>query len=449
MTLLGLCITISLLLSVSFLGYVTLIVVPFVRHRPGRAGDPDGFELHFLVPCRDEEAVIGATVEDLRRRFGDAHVWVVDDHSGDRTGEIVGRLAAADLAVHVVRRRLPDARTGKAEALNAAYRALDEWVGHEAARDRDRVLVCVIDADGRPSSNLLEVCASEELFADADVGAAQVEVRMSNVAEPGATAARRGRLLVRLQDLEFRGPISAMQLARRSARTVAMGGNGQISRLSALDSIAGSRGRPWRGSLLEDFELGLHILLAGWRTAYTTDAWVVQEGLPELRRYLTQRVRWAQGAMQCMRYLPRVWRSRRISNLGALEISYYLFQPWLQILGSIVYPIPVVVFLHNWWYYPDGVHEFLANGGAVLLAVYAVIGVSEFAIWGFLYRSRAAPSAPRRVALGWGLAFAALVACVYVIAWRALARLAVGRSTWSKTRRNAEDLRLGPVAVEA
>ncbi|MFX5611378.1 hypothetical protein ABTD85_23375, partial [Acinetobacter baumannii] len=54
--------SISLVLTVSFLTYVAFILVPFLRRKPEIPGDPDRFEWHIFVPCRDEEAVIATTI---------------------------------------------------------------------------------------------------------------------------------------------------------------------------------------------------------------------------------------------------------------------------------------------------------------------------------------------------------------------------------------------------
>jgi Glycosyl transferase family 2 len=70
--------------------------------------------LTILVPARDEEDVIGTTVETLRRMFPDAEVIVADDGSRDGTAE------AAEAAGAIVL-RLP--RRGKGQALSAAERA--------------------------------------------------------------------------------------------------------------------------------------------------------------------------------------------------------------------------------------------------------------------------------------------------------------------------------------
>jgi len=56
-----------------FIGYLVVLVCFMLRHRAQPRGNPDRFGWHFLVPCRDEEAVIGGTVDYLMRSFPQAH----------------------------------------------------------------------------------------------------------------------------------------------------------------------------------------------------------------------------------------------------------------------------------------------------------------------------------------------------------------------------------------
>ncbi len=238
--LLGCTQAIALTMSVAFLVYVCVIIVPYLRHKPSPPGDAATFDWHFLVPCRDEEAVIGGTVRYLRTVFPHAHIWVVDDDSDDRTAEVVRSLSDGSW-LHLVQRRRPAARTGKGDALNAAYRELKTWLGRHS--DAHRRIVVVVDADGRPAANCLDVCAGATLFGDDRIGAVQIDVRMSNrgVAPPSVRGWRRrlGTMMVRMQDLEFRTAIAAIQKSRGYTGTISMGGNGQFARLSALDTIAG------------------------------------------------------------------------------------------------------------------------------------------------------------------------------------------------------------------
>jgi len=448
--LLGFTQALALTMSVAFVTYVCLIVVPYLRHRRAAAGDPSRFEWHFLVPCRDEQAVIGETVLYLRATFPTAHVWVIDDDSEDSTAGVVRRIRGRTEAnIHLVQRTRPNARTGKGDALNAGYRAIKQWMGRHA--DATLAVLVVVDADGRPSADCLAVCAAEHLFADPGIGAVQLDVRMLNSGVPqlGVGRVRRwyGGLLVRMQDLEFRTAIAAIQMSRGITGTISMGGNGQFTRLSALDSIAGPDGRPWRGSLLEDFELGVHLLTAGWRTGFTMDAHVDQEGLYSLRRFLAQRTRWGQGTMQCAGYLRQIWDSRHLSTLGAAEIMYYLAQPWMQLIGTLVYPIPFAFLGVRTLQAPSEVWAWFTGGAWLLFAVYGTFGLLPFLMWGPIYRLRCDRTGSLWRGLGYGLAYSMYIYTFYITSWRALLRLVRGRNGWAKTRRNTEVAR-GLVALD-
>ncbi len=435
---------VALLMSVAFLTYTVIIAVHYLRSRPATPGDGSTLSWHLFVPALNEEKVIGETVDYLRGTFPAAHVWVIDDDSHDQTAPIVAARAAADPLVHLVSRRQPDARTGKGDALNAAYWALNAWLPMSA--DRTRLVVGVIDADGRPAPSCLDVCAGGRLFGDPAVGSVQVMVRMMNrndvrqFPHRGPLVNFLGRTLVRLQDLEFAAPISAVQLTRRSTKTVGLGGNGQFTRLSALDVVIDSRGRPWRGALLEDYELSLHLMMAGHRNEYTEDTYVDQEGLPDVRRLVRQRTRWGQGTMQCGVYLRQLWTSPHVSPIGALEATYYLFQPWLQLVGTFVYPVPLAVFIANYMAGPGQMRAWLVAGGWMIVVYYLALGVGPFVAWGPAYRKRFEQRIDLVSALGLGVGYSLFVLILYVTSWRALVRILRGHNEWFKTRRNAEFL---------
>jgi 1,2-diacylglycerol 3-beta-glucosyltransferase len=438
--LLGLTQAMALTMSAAFITYVCLIVVPYLRHTPARPGDPAAFDWHFFVPCRDEEAVIGGTARYLLETFPTATVWIVDDHSDDSTAEVVAALADVEPRLRLVRRHRPHARTGKGDALNAAYRQLRAEVPRSAD---DRTVVVVVDADGRPAPNCLATCAAEHLFGDPTIGAVQIDVWMSNRGAQQAGASRLGTRfgagLVRMQDLEFRTAIAAIQTSRGMTGTISMGGNGQFTRMSALTAIADRNG-PWRGALLEDFELGVHLLTAGWRTGFTRDTHVAQEGLYSLRRFLAQRTRWGQGTMQCARYVRRIWASPHLTTLGAAEMLYYLAQPWLQLIGTLVYPIPFLLLAIRATGDPTQVWGWFADGAWILFAVYGSFGLLPFLIWGPIYRTHCEPTKSRWRGVAYGFAYALYIYSFYITSWRAFVRLMRGRNGWTKTRRNTEGL---------
>ncbi|NJI58445.1 MULTISPECIES: glycosyltransferase [Microbacterium] len=441
---------ISFIVTLTFLVYVFMIIVPFVRRTPDPDGRVDAFAWHIFVPCRDEEVVISRTIRMLRSTVPEAHVWVIDDDSDDRTASIVQSAAEADAFVHLVQRRRPEARTGKGDALNAAYFELNAFL--PADTDRSRVVVCVVDADGEVAENILRKAASPHAFGDPEVGAAQVTVYMKNRDDrqpvPGAGWARNtfGRFLIRMQDLEFRGPIAAIQSLRGWTETVGLGGNGQFTRLSVLDDIAARSDRPWHGSLLEDYELGIHVLLAGHKNRHLHDTYVAQEALHDFRRFTVQRTRWAQGNMQCIRYIPEIVRSPMLTNAGILEICYYLLLPVFQVVASLA-AVTLVV----------GAIVGVASGAfalpwsllPVLAILFLLFGIGPFFIWGPLYRRYSEPDAGFWTGILWGFGMWVYDYYVYLTGARALYRIVRGRNGWAKTRRNGEIDVAGPIAKDA
>src|SRR5919202_6794942 len=206
------------------LAYTLMLFVTSRRRQPPRPAAPDGLFFVFLVPCLNEELVIGRSLDRLLAiPASNFAVMVIDDGSDDATPEIVRRYDPD--RVWLFRREPPEARQGKGHALNAAYRRLrDDALA--AGRDPDDIVVVVVDADGRIEPGaLLEVAP---YFADPRTGAVQIGVRMYNAGE---------KLLTRMQDFEFVTFTEVFQRARQRIGSVGLGGNGQFNRLSALMAL--------------------------------------------------------------------------------------------------------------------------------------------------------------------------------------------------------------------
>ncbi|WP_426511206.1 glycosyltransferase [Dactylosporangium sp. McL0621] len=251
------------------------------RRRRRDAIAPNGNEpltFWIVVPALNEERVVGRTVGAALALSGPdgtrTRVLVVDDGSDD-TPDVLAAIDHPGLTV--LRRDFPNARKGKGEALNAAFRTIRELT-LAGGEDPDRVAVGVIDGDGRGSTNLLSEVS--RLMRDPDVGAVQVRVRIHN----------RNKVLGAVQDLEFAAIANASQLLRDTAGTVGLGGNGQFARLSSLIRLGNA---PWSHCLVEDLELGLRMHLNGERIRYTSMAHVKQQGLVDVKRLVRQRTRWA------------------------------------------------------------------------------------------------------------------------------------------------------------
>jgi len=376
------------------------------------------YRVAVLIPCLNEEAVIGETVAALRDELDrGAEVIVIDDGSDDRTGEL-----ATAAGARVIRRELPAAREGKGAALNAGYRALLNG-SFGASTAPDHTILCVMDADGRLSPNAVPAVLSR--FENPRVGGVQLPVRIRN----------RRRFLGRMQDLEFWGISAIAQMSRIRTRSVSLGGNGQFTRLSALRSVGRD---PWSDSLTEDLDLGVELTLRGWELDCAAAAWVSQQGVETVRALLRQRTRWYQGHMTCARKAMRLWRSPEVAPRTALETTLYLLTPTFVMLPwSIAFTLGLAHFA-----YSLVVHGVLP---------FDAVGVNPAFYGGFWYVLTFLPPVVLSVLYAWRSEEERVLPAIVkghvqvfyayfnmAAVWRALVRMALRRTSWVKTRRVVE-----------
>ena len=383
-------------------------------HLPPAAGD--GLFFVFLMPCLNEEKVIGNSLQRLLSMpGGNFVVMVIDDGSDDGTAAVVS--AARDPRVWLLRRTAPDARQGKGEALNAAIRHLADS-GRLAGRDPDDVIVAVVDADGR-----LDPCAIAEVtpgFADPAVGAVQIGVRINN---------RAASTLARMQDMEFVIYTEVFQRGRRHLGSVGLGGNGQFVRLSALLSLGG---QPWTRSLTEDLDLGVRLAAAGWRNEYCPTAAVHQQGVVEIRRLLRQRSRWFQGHLQSWKLIPVVLRS--VPRRARADMLYHLTSPAILLIASLL-SASFLVSLTDC--VARAVHGENPAGWWILTCYALVLGPAL--AYARVYWARERDSGLGRVRAIW-LAHLYTGYCLmwFASGWWAVGRTLRRRTGWAKTERVAE-----------
>ncbi|MDT4922695.1 MAG: 1,2-diacylglycerol 3-beta-glucosyltransferase [Pseudonocardiales bacterium] len=394
-----------------------------VEPAPAENARPDG--LYFLVPCLNEEIVIGETV---RRLLAEPHctLIVIDDGSTDQTADrarAAAKACGASDRLIVVSRGGANSRQGKGAALNAAYPTVVEDV-RARGLDPDEVVVAVMDADGRLSPGAVDAALRQ--FDDPRVAGVQLVVRIRD----------RRKLMAQFQDIEFWMISALSQFARSISGTVSLGGNGQFTRFSALQELVGD---PWSRSLTEDLDLGLRLIAAGWRITTTTHGYVDQQGVDTVARLLRQRTRWYQGHMGSIRRLPELWRSTRVGEIAILEVTSYLLVPWLIVLPWSV--------LQQWIIFrmlTGSGHGIFATslGGLPWQASYALLWyLLSFApnlLIGFIYARRTRAVTLRRalvlghLMIGWNYVG-------YLAVWRAVFRMVRGRTNWSKTTRSDEN----------
>lgn len=356
----------TFLIVVSMLIWTTVLFIRGIRseRRVTEETDPDEFEWIFLVPALNEEVTIADSVSRLEQiEVARKRVVVINDGSDDRTAEILASLTDPDLIV--IERMLPNARQGKAAALNYAFAEIVDRFDS----DPEKSIICVVDADGRIAPESPRYVARH--FQNPEVGGVQSLVRIYN----------RHRILTWFQDIEFSIYGRLFQAGRNKWGTAGMGGNGQYNRISALLSIdeqingqadpAEVEGDPepeisltppglgpWRDRLTEDQDLGLRLIMAGWRCQHDNRATVDQQGLPGLRRLFRQRTRWSQGNLQAMGLIDDMARSDLFLPARIEQIVYLLMPVWQTIVGTsflasiylAITGVPFLVEEDNWWW---------------------------------------------------------------------------------------------------
>ncbi|WP_439593260.1 glycosyltransferase [Microbacterium sp.] len=381
--------------------------------------EPGTFHTYFLVPCLDEEAVIGATVRALSGSPFSTTI-VIDDASDDRTSEVARENGGDELVI--LRREFPDARKGKGEGLNDAVRLVRELVA-ERGQDVERVLVAVMDADGRLSDGAMAEILP--LFDDPEVGGSQLAVRIRN----------RDKFLTRYQDFHFWSTTAVTQLGRAATGTVSLGGNGQFSRLSALNA-AGEK--PWSESLTEDLDLAVTMALQGWKLTATPKAAVEQQAVETIPALFTQRRRWFQGHMSMAKRLPEIWRTPTLPHKRALELSAYILTPWVTILPwSILFHWAIIGMILEWGTF----FAFVTSSPTLLLGAVAwyflTLGPVFVSAWVYYRRDEAKEF---WVSLLHAHAFPIINYLAFAAVWSALSRILKNENGWQKTKRVDENL---------
>jgi 1,2-diacylglycerol 3-beta-glucosyltransferase len=402
--------------------YNLVIAALALRATRGPARSPEGagaIEFWIMIPALNEAKVIGNTVTAaLALGSGDTpvRVLVIDDGSDDETPHVLADIK--DPRLHLLRRDLPFARQGKGEALNAGYRRI-RAIAQAAGRERTTI-VGVIDGDGRGQPGMLRSVGA--LFADRRVGAVQCRVRIHN----------RHRILGLLQDIEFSCVANASQSLRDRMDSVGMGGNGQFVRLADLIRLGES---PWSSCLVEDLELGLRLHLSGVSIRYTSTASTSQQAVVDPRRLLRQRTRWAQGNLQCARYVRQLSASRHIGSFGLLDFLYYLVAPWLTVpLTLFVIAAMTIAIVGLTTGETFGGLMAGRSGVEWALTIWIIALFVPGLLWGLFHWSRIGDEPLWRCVLA-GLCYPAFLVLGVLATWRAVARHLAGRNAWVKTER--------------
>lgn len=260
-----------------------------------------------LIPARNEEKVIGYTVEAMLKLEyppDKLDILVVNDGSSDKTAEIVQSYARRDSRVRLYNIPQGEGGKGKSRTLNLGLKQTD-------AR-----FIAVYDADNMPDISALKYLMAQ-LINDKRLGAVLGKFRTVN---------KKRNLLTRFINIETLGFQSMLQAGRWQLFKVAtLPGTNCVIRRELLDKLNG-----WdEGAITEDSELSIRIYMEGYRIKYIPYS-VTYEQEPEAwRTWIKQRTRWVRGnnyvAKKFFRQIPSFKNKFMAIELLYLLSLYYVF----------------------------------------------------------------------------------------------------------------------------
>lgn len=259
-----------------------------------------------LVSAKNEELVIERLVEQLTRLdYAPLEVWVVNDASTDRTGEILTKLQQEYDQLRVLHRP-PNSPGGKSGALNQVlHLSQGEIIG-------------VFDADAQIAPDALNPIVG--LFAQENIGAVQLRKSIANRAVNFLTRGQASEMAMDLWLQEHRVGIGGLGELR---------GNGQFVRRSALLECGG-----WNEhTITDDLDLTFRLHLNGWDIACLLNPAVEEEGVLTFKQLWHQRNRWAEGGYQ--RYLDYFPYLGRIKGTKGVDLWLFFLSQYLLPTASV------------------------------------------------------------------------------------------------------------------
>jgi cellulose synthase (UDP-forming) len=275
--------------------------------RPGIAVDV------FVPTCSESVALVRKTLLAAISMDYPHRTWLLDD---GRRPEM--RALASELGCEYLTR--PDNSHAKAGNLN-----------HALAHSRGEV-VAVFDADHAPRRDFL--LRTLGYFVDLDVAFVQTPQDFYNLDSYQHRKPRGSREVWTEQALFFR----VIQRGKDCANAAFFCGSCALVRRSALERIGGFA----TGTITEDLHTSIRLHAAGFRSVYHAEPLAFGLAPESIEPFITQRVRWGQGAMH-------VWRTEGIVRNRGLTFAQRLnylasvltyFDGWQK---AVFYFAPVVV----------------------------------------------------------------------------------------------------------
>lgn len=276
--------------------------------------------LSVLVSARNEEALLGATIESvLELEWPRVELFIIDDGSSDRTFDVAkafiedpshrgdhlsGRAFAREsVAINLVRN--PES-LGKATSLDQALPL------------SSGALVLVLDADSRPDRRAIELMAPH-FVRYRNLGAVTGNPRVANT----------DTILARLQAIEFSSTVAVLRRAQAGwGRINTCSGVCTLYRRTALIEVGGFDPR----AATEDIMISWQLQLDGWDIFYEPRALFAMRVPARIRNLFRQRRRWGRGLGEVLRVFGPRLLHRSSYRMWPVAMEGFLSIVWCFLL---------------------------------------------------------------------------------------------------------------------
>jgi cellulose synthase/poly-beta-1,6-N-acetylglucosamine synthase-like glycosyltransferase len=300
-------------LTIIYLGYsfvafyfLFLYLTIYVRNRKDFYFSPPikkDYSLSIVVPCYNEEGVIGETIEAiLNSDYKNLKkVIVVDDCSTDGSWEVIKSYAKK--YDRVVAAQTPK-NTGKASGSK-----------NYGAKFVDTDLIGFVDADSFPKKEAIRKAIG--FFNNPKVGAVTTSVLVK----------KRTNLIEKLQSIEYKVIVFTRKILGFVDAIYVTPGPLAIYRKKAFDEVNGFDEK----NLTEDIEITWHLVSKGWKIEMSIPSRVYTVAPNKLKQWYSQRIRWNVGGIQTMdKYKKTFLKS---GMLGSFIIPFFIFSWIIGLVG--------------------------------------------------------------------------------------------------------------------
>ena len=296
--------------------YQALYTVYALFHKEKPRGEGGKNRLAVLVCARNEEGVIGALIDSLKKQDYDkslTSVFVVADNCTDNTAAVAERAGATRVYI-----RDDKTHIGKGYALEFLLWQMDAEFGEDAFD-----AFVVFDADNLASPTFLT--EMNRVYSDGY----EIVAGYRNAKNFGDSIASAGSAMWFIREARF------LNTAR-----IGFGGSAWLAGTGFLFSNKIKKengGWPFH-TLTEDVEFMVDSALRGYRVGYAADAEFFDEQPVRFSDSFFQRLRWAKGGLQVF---SKYWKRMLLRSLG---LDFAILDYTVSIAPAYLMTVLVVLF---------------------------------------------------------------------------------------------------------